>query len=31
VGDLIVYIEKLFGKTSLPMCRQYLQKLQVTF
>jgi hypothetical protein len=31
VGDLIVYMEKLFGKTSLPMCRQYLQKLQVTF
>lgn len=31
VGDLIIYIEKLFGKTSLPMCRQYLQKLQVTF
>ncbi len=31
VGDLIIYMEKLFGKTALPMCRQYLQKLQVTF
>lgn len=31
VGDLIGYIEKLFGKTALPMCKKYLQKLQVMF
>lgn len=31
VGDLITYIEKLFGKTGLPMCKKYLQKLQIMF
>lgn len=31
VGDLIAYMEKLFGKTALPMCKRYLQKLQVMF
>lgn len=31
VGDLINYMEKLFGKTGLPMCKKYLQRLQVMF
>lgn len=31
VGDLISYVEKLFGKTAFPMCKKYLQKLQVMF
>ncbi len=31
VGDLITYMEKLFGKTGLPMCKKYLQKLQTMF
>lgn len=31
IGDLIVFMEKQFGKTGLPMCKKYLQKLQVMF
>lgn len=31
MGDLITFLEKQFGKTGLPMCKRYLQKLQVMF
>lgn len=31
MGDLILFLEKQFGKTGLPMCKRYLQKLQVMF
>lgn len=31
VGDLIAFIDKTFGKTALPMCKQYLAKLQTMF
>lgn len=31
MGDLITFLDKQFGKTGMPMCKRYLQKLQVMF
>lgn len=31
MGDLISFLDKTFGKTGMPMCKKYLQKLQVMF